>query len=362
MKAKPIIPKATAWIFSALAGMLGLTSAALADTPAELRIAVISFTDPSGKVSVSSSPITQRVIEEGWLAAELAKRGVKLAWVPVPTGDTGATTNEAFAAHRIDFAGYGDLPSLTLNAGGIRTQVIVPSGPGGDTYLLVGNDSTAKSILDLKGKRISVHRGRPWELGFLRLLDSEHLGYGDFKIYNINPPAGAAALSAGSVDGLYTIGAYLLEEKGIGKIIWSSKGAPLDWKMRAELWGATDFTQKNPELTQLVANAYVKAAHWAAQDANREAVIKSGTSDGTPESVVRKGYEDSNVSWKDRWTPLFDDVVYSHYRHTVEFATQKKLVGKKLNPDELIEPKFVAAALKELKLEDYWAPRKLEKP
>ena len=164
------------------------------------------------------------------------------------------------------------------------------------------------------------------------------------------------------MDALFTIGAYLLEEKGIGKIIWSTKDAPLDWKMRAELWGAADFTEKYPELTQLVANAYVKAAYWAAQDANREAVIKTGTLDGTPESVVRKGYEDSNVSWKDRWTPLFDDVVYTHYRHSVEFATQKKLVGKKLDPDKLVEPKFVAAALKELKLENYWTPRQLTQP
>ena len=359
---KTIARKIMAWVFQALLGMLGLVPMAMADLPPELRIAVISFTDASGKVVVSSSPITQRVIKEGWLEAELAKRGVKLAWVPVPTGDTGATTNEAFAAHRIDFAGYGDLPSFALNAGGIRTQVIVPSGPGGDSYLLVGPDSKDKTIQDLKGKRVSVHRGRPWELGFLRLIDSQHLSYSDFKLYNINPSAGAAALSAGRVDALFTIGAYLLEEKGIGKIIWSTKDAPLDWKMRAELWGAADFTEKYPELTQLVANAYVKAAYWAAQDANREAVIKTGTLDGTPESVVRKGYEDSNVSWKDRWTPLFDDVVYTHYRHSVEFATQKKLVGKKLDPDKLVEPKFVVAALKELKLENYWTPRQLAKP
>ena len=91
---KTIARKIMAWVFQALLGMLGLVPMAMADLPPELRIAVISFTDASGKVVVSSSPITQRVIKEGWLEAELAKRGVKLAWVPVPTGDTGATGSD----------------------------------------------------------------------------------------------------------------------------------------------------------------------------------------------------------------------------------------------------------------------------
>lgn len=331
---------------------------AWADVPPELRIAVVAQVE-NGKVSFRGSALTDRIIEEGWLEAELAKRGVKLVWFPIMTSDTGASTNEAFAAHRIDFANYGDLPSLTLNAVGIRTQVIVPVGPGGDTFLLVPPDSTDKTIEDLKGKRVSVHRGRPWEIGFLRLISSHNLNYNDFKLFNINQQAGASALSSGSVDALYTTGAYLLEERGVGKIIWSTKDAPLDWKMRAELWGATEFTSKYPELTQLVANAYVKAAYWASQEANKEAVIKIGSRNGTPESVVRKGYEETGVSWKDRWNVLFDDVVFTHYKTTVDFATQKKLIGKKLDPKELTEPKFVKAALKELKLEDYWQARTL---
>ena len=360
MKTRTIKPTVLARIVPMLLATLVMLAgtATAAEVPPEVRIATSSYHD-NGKVSVRGSALTSRIIEEGWLEAELGKRGVKLVWFPITPGDTGASTNEAFASRRIDFANYGDLPSFTLNAGGIKTQVIVPSGPGSDTYLLVPPNSTDKSIVDLQGKRISLHRGRPWELGFLRLIDSHHLTYNDFKMFNINPQAGASALSAGSVDALYTNGALLLEEQGVGKIIWSTKDAPLDWKMRAELWGAAEFTGKYPELAQLVATAYVKAAYWASQEANREEVIKIGTRNGTPESVVRRGYDDSGVSWKDRWNPLFDDVVHAHYRQAVAFATQKKLVGKKLDPEQLLEPKFLQAALKELKLEDYWKPRSL---
>jgi sulfonate transport system substrate-binding protein len=167
----------------------------------------------------------QRVIEEGWLAEQLSKRGIALAWVPVG-GDTGATINEAFSSHRIDFGGYGDLPSIILNASGTHTQVVVPYGRGTDTFLLVPPNSTATSLKDLKGKRIAVHRGRPWYLTFLRLVEQSGLKPSDFTLVNIDIQPSTAALASGNIDALFAINSYTIADKGLGKIIWSSKGRP----------------------------------------------------------------------------------------------------------------------------------------
>ena len=331
--------------------------ASAADAPKAVRIATYGFV-VAGNTTIRGTALVDRVIEEGWLEQELNKRGFKLEWVPI-VGNTGAVTNESFASGRIDFANYGDLPSVLLNAGGMRTEVIVPSGRGTDMSLLVPVGSTAKSIADLKGKRISVHRGRPWELGLRKLIEANGLKYSDFRIFNLDPQAGAAALAAGKVDAHFVNGGDLLEDKGIGHIIWSTKGKPLHFKMRAELWGARDFVERNPELTQLVATAYVKASYWVAKEQNRDAVVAIGTLNGTPERVVRKSYEDPTLSWKDRWSPLVDDVVLEHYRDVVAAAREDKLISKSPNPDELVEPKFVNAAIKSLKLEGYWTPWKL---
>lgn len=318
--------------------------------PEVLRIAVTAFAE-NGRASLSGTPY--RVQQDGWLARELAKRGVLLEWFPV-TGDTGATMNEAFASGRIQFAAYGDLPSVILNAGGVRTQVIVPAGRGADLFLLVPPNSSARSLLDLKGKRISVHRGRPWELGLLHLIEDNKLTPRDFKLVNMDIKPGASALATGAVDGLFQLNGYPLEDKGIGKIIWTSKGQQ-DRKMRAELWGRRDFTRANPELAELVATAWVKAQHWAAQEDNRNAVIRDGTRNGTPESVIRRSYDDPSLPWKDRWTPLYDDVVYRHYRRVVAFARNQKLIRQALPAEELLEPRFVNAALKNLGLAQYWS-------
>ncbi|QAU33961.1 ABC transporter substrate-binding protein [Janthinobacterium sp. 17J80-10] len=336
-----------------LALLLCAAGPAWSQQPEVVRIATTAFAE-AGKTALNG--VAYRVQLDGWLEQELKKRGVRLEWFPV-TGDTGATINEAFAGGRIDFASYGDLPSVILNAGNVRTHVVVPAGQGSDQFLLVPTSSTAKSIHDLKGKRISVHRGRPWELGFRHLLEDNRLKPTDFKLVNMDVKPGTAALASGAVDALFMINGYPVEDKGIGRIIWSSKGR-IDRKMRAELWAKKDFTQNNPALTELVVTAWLRAQHWSAQDANRDAIIKDGTRNGTPESVVRRSYDDPTLPWKDRWSPLYDDVVYSHYRRVVAFAKEQNLIRKNLNADELLEPKFVNAAIKNLGLTTFWSAHK----
>ncbi len=341
----PVVAALLAWSFCS-------TAWAQADKNV-LRIAVTAFSE-GGKVSISGAPY--RVQQEGWLEQELAKRGVALEWFPV-TGDTGATMNEAFASGRIQFASYGDLPSVILNAGGVRTQVVVPAGRGTDMFLMVPPNSMAQSLADLKGKKISVHRGRPWELGLLHLIEDSKLSPRDFKLVNMDIKPGTAALATGAVDAIFLIGAYPLEDKGIGRIIWSSKGKP-DRKMRAELWAKKDYIQANPEVTDLVVTAWIKAQYWASQDGNRDAVIKDGTRSGVPESVVRRSYDDPSLAWRDRWSPVYDAVVYKHYRSVLEFARSQKLIQKDLKAEDLLEPKYANAALKKLSLTDYWSATK----
>src|SRR6202007_2410130 len=102
-------------------------------------------------------------------------RGVKLAFTPVPTAVGGPVINEGFSGKRIDFASYGDFPAIIAVAGGVPLKLVAPVGQGQNVYLVVRKGLAARSIADLKGKRIALHRGRPWELPFSKLLDANHL-------------------------------------------------------------------------------------------------------------------------------------------------------------------------------------------
>ncbi|WP_164931973.1 ABC transporter substrate-binding protein [Janthinobacterium sp. 17J80-10] len=298
------------------------------------------------------------IAEQGWLEQQLNQRGSKLEWFGTSHAAVGPMINEAFTNGSVDFASYGDLPSAILNAGGVDTRLLVPNGLGqGDAFLVVPRESKARSIEDLKGKSLAVHRGRPWELPLVRLLQAKGLKYSDFKLYNINPQTGMSALASKHVDALFTMtDAYLLEDKGVGRIIWSTKEAPLDWKTRTELWGSKAFIDKYPDLTQLVVTAYIKAAHWASQEANQDAVFALATANGTPESVVRRSYADRKYPWKERYTPLFNEVVYEHYRNTIAFAYDQKIIQRKIDLDTWFDKRFVPVALKDLGIENYWKP------
>jgi sulfonate transport system substrate-binding protein len=345
------------FLLAAISFVFGLlTDAQAADSAKEVRIATVAY-NVNGKVGFNGSAAI--VEKQGWLKGELAKQGVKLTWVPVTAQSVGVTVNEAFANKSIDFAGYGDLPSVILNSGGVETRIVVPGGRGNNVYLVVSPNSTAKSLVDLKGKRIALHRGRPWEITFARYVESNGLKFSDFKISNLNPGAGAAALAAGNVDAFVTLSdAYQLEDKKVGKIIWSTKASAQDWKMRAELWGAKGFIAQNPAITQAVATAYIKAAHWTSQQANFDEYLKVANQNGQPEDVFRREYADDSVAWKSRWSPLFDDLVLDHYANVAQYSRKANLIRKDLNTSQLFEPRFLNAALKVLKLEGYWQPRK----
>ncbi|TBV08064.1 ABC transporter substrate-binding protein [Stutzerimonas kirkiae] len=323
---------------------------ALGETPKSVRIATVAYVNAGQTTFYGPAEVIAR---DQWLQRQLAERGIELQWVPAATASVGTFVNEEFANQRIDFALYGDLPSIIANASGVSTRLIAPGGSGNHVYLVVPPGSEARSIEDLKGKRIALHRGRPWELSFAKLLDAHDLGFKDFRIFNLNPQAGGAALSAGRVDAFFTLSdAFLLEDKQVGRIIWSSKQAPRDWKMRAELWGASDFVEQQPELTQLVVTAYLKAAHWAAQDENKDTYQGYLSKSGQPLSVLQR--EVAGEPWSSHFSPLYDQPLRQHYVDAIAYSRKAGLIRGEVDAERLLEPGFVEQGLRQLQLQDYW--------
>lgn len=335
--------------------LLGLGREAVASggaLPRTLTIAGIAYPH---KGRQTYNGLNNIVIEQGWLRAELARRGVRLVWFPVPTAIGGPLINEGFAGKRIDFAAYGDFPAIIANAGGVDARLIVPMGRGQNSYLVVRNGLSATGIRDLKGKRIALHRGRPWELPFSKLANANGLTLGDFQIVNINPNASHAALASGDVDAAFLLSdGILLENKRQGRIIWSTKSAPADWKMRAELFARKDFIDGQPELTRLVAEAYVRAAHWSSLPENRDRVVREAARGDTPIEVVEADFDDPRVTWRQRFSPIFDASVGDHYRSVADYTFDNGLVRRRVDAASLLDGRFVSAAIRDLKLEGYW--------
>lgn len=317
-----------------------------------LRIAVVANAS-SGELTFGGVP--QVIARDSIFLDALEKQGINVQWIPVSTAAVATLVNESFASGKIDFAFYGDLPSVILNASGIPTQLVVSGSVGNNSYLVVPKSSTAKSIADLKGKRIALHRGRPWEATFAKLIASQGLQLKDFRIINLNPQAGAAAVSAGNVDGFFTLSdAHALVEKDVAKIIWSTKTAPVSWRMRAELWGAKDFIEQHPAVTQLLATATVRAMYWVSQETNKDAYIAEQARMGLPEVLIRRDILEDSIRWKDYWSPVLLDSTIAHYQDVINHALASRLIRRPVNVADLLAPQFVPQALQALSLQDYW--------
>jgi len=296
------------------------------------------------------------VIEQGWLKEQLAKKGVDLVFSPVSTAVGGPLINEGFSGKRIDFAAYGDFPAVIAVAGGVPLKIVAPVGQGQDVYLVVRKGLPANSLAGLKGKRIALHRGRPWELPFSKLVDSKGLKLDDFRIVNINPAATPAALESGSVDAAVLMSdGLLLEQKGIARVIWSTRQAPADWRMRAELFGRKDFVDVHPDLTQIVVEAFVRAAAWSSDEANKAQVIRDTARGAMPEEIVAKDYANSDIPWRERFSPIFSPALRAHYHSVADYALERGLIRNKVDADALLDDRFVKQALKDLKLEGFWS-------
>jgi sulfonate transport system substrate-binding protein len=347
--------QASVTLLAALAGGLAACHRGGAGTslPQSINIAVIGYPYQGTQVLLGETGVVQR---DGWLKAELAKRGVGLTFTPVSSAVGGPQINEGFSGKRIDFAAYGDFPAIIATAGGVPLKLVVPYGQGTEVYLVARNGLPARSIADLKGKRIALHRGRPWELPFSKLLDANGLKLTDFTIVNINPSATSAALASGSVDAAVLLSdGLLIEQKGIGHVVWSSKQAPADWRMRTELFARGDVVAEHPDITQLVVDAYVRAALWSSNEANKARIIHDASRGSVPEEIVAKDYAEETYSWRERFSPVFRPDVRRHYQLVTDYALARGLIHAKVDADTLLDDRFVKQALKTQGLETYWA-------
>ncbi len=323
------------------------------DLPKVIRFGIPASVNAHGGSQKGSASTVGPVVIAA-LEKAFAGTGTKLEYKYFVNAGPGI--NEAFAGNQIDFAFYGDFPAIIARAGGIPIQLVVPASRGSsDSYVVVPKDSPAKSIADLKGKRVSLNMGRPWMLTFSRLLESQGLTFADFQIFNLVMPDGDAAVASHNVDAQVTLDGLQLEARGLARILWSSHDAPLDWKFTADVFAREDFIKSYPTATQKIVTAYIQGARYNADPAHREEYLTAvAAAQAIPLPLELKAWQGREVA--PALSPLFDPFEFAHYQEVVDFAAKNKLIRRKFDVTAFLEPRFATQALKDLHLTDYWIP------
>jgi sulfonate transport system substrate-binding protein len=266
----------------------------------------------------------------------------------------GPALNESLAAGHLDFAaGLGDLPSIVGKSHGLDTEYLAAGGIHGPLYLAVPPNSTIKSIDDLRGKRVAQFRGTNLQMATDRVLQVHGLTERDVRFIGLDTNSATAALVSGAVDASFGASEYLdLARRGVVKIVYSTKGDDPTLGAEAGLLVTRSFEQAHPDLTEKVVQAFVLAAQFGSDEANREKVFAIWAKSGLPVQSFEDDFKDERLAH--RLSPVIDPYLVARYKDQVAHAKAYHLITQDVDVDSWFQPKYLQQALVALKLEHYW--------
>ncbi|MFT4268427.1 MAG: aliphatic sulfonate ABC transporter substrate-binding protein [Xenophilus sp.] len=147
------------------------------------------------RVGDMNSIAIRPVLEAAGLLKDLP---YEVQWSKYPAG---APELEALNAGAIDFGQVGDIAVLFAYASQVPVRVVhTIRFKANQMVLLVGKNSSARSITDLKGRKIAVNRGGGGHLLTLALLERAGLKADDVKLHFLGPADAKPAFANGAVD------------------------------------------------------------------------------------------------------------------------------------------------------------------
>jgi taurine transport system substrate-binding protein len=166
-------------------------------------------------VSVSSAFAQNKPLRIGFQTAEVnvlltyasksglfAKERLDVTLLPFPAGPA---MLPALAAKEIDMAWMGEFPSVTGYTNGLPIEILMMERLDFTNIRLVANPAIgAKSIKDLKGKKIGASVGSSSHYHLLNALSQAGMKQSDVTVVNLSPANMPAAYVAGQIDAAFT--------------------------------------------------------------------------------------------------------------------------------------------------------------
>jgi sulfonate transport system substrate-binding protein len=340
------------WLLVAIGLLVFNPSHARADAPSVIRMAYPGVGVGNRPVVGGSSAATMHL--KGMLEDEFEKDGIRIEWSFLR--GAGPAVNELYANGLVDFSLLGDLPSIIGHSGGLKTRVLAATGFRGNSYIFVPSGSTARSVADLRGKKVAIFKGTNMQLSAAKILEKFGMKESDIRAINMDTATAKAAMATGDVDAAFGWTEYLsLRDQGIARVLYTTGPEDAAFLRHASFVGSEDFITKYPEITKRVVKTLVLAAKWLSdQDANPAPVFQLWTRSGVTFANFKE--DQGKNSLKVLSSPLLDGYFVNQYNRNIAEAKRFGLIRKTFEFEEWAEPRFLKEVLEELGLDNYWVP------
>lgn len=213
------------------------------------------------------NPLSLIIRDQGWLEAELGDE-VAVEWVQ-SAGSNKA--NEALRAGAIDVGSTAGSAALLARSNGSPIQTIAIYTQPNWAAIAVPTGSDIREVADLAGRTVAATKGTDPYFFLLQALAEAGLALEDISLQNLQHADGKTALETGAVEAWSGLDPLLATSvyNGAAEIIYDN----VDFNSYGFLNATEEFITNNPDLAQLVVDAYEKARQWALENPEETAAI-----------------------------------------------------------------------------------------
>ena len=281
--------------FAVLSSALALSACSPKDAPqTSAETTESSYVASDVRIGYQRSSTLMTLLKEsGELEQELAKKNVKVSWHEFTSGqpllealNTGSVDVTADVADTVPVFAQAAQAKLTYYA----KETASPNAQA----ILIPQNSSIKTIADLKGKKIAVTKAAGSHYLLIAALNSVGLSFDDITPAWLSPADGRAAFQHGGVDAWVTWEPYVSSGTVVqhAKVLASGEG--LANYVRYYLT-AQKFAQENPAILKDIINSLEVKADWVKANPDEAAKILAPLWGDLPLEVVLKA--NSNRSY-----------------------------------------------------------------
>lgn len=272
-------------------------------------------------------------------AAGISPAGYDLAYSEFQSGHL---VVEALNGGSLDYGGMSEIPPIFAAASTIQSfrQIAVAHGDVNNQVVLVPKGSKAKSIADLKGKRVGYVRATTSQYFLIRMLEEVGLGWDDIKPVAMGVTDGAAAFSQGALDAWAIYGfpiqrAIATEGARILKTAYGILSGNYLVAAHVDTLADPNGEKRIADYLGLVQKAY----GWAATHSDEWAAIIAADI-GVPRDYVLDQFRRKSASYELR--PVTDEAIASQ-QQVADLFFRQKLLPRAVDVRPLWDARFNAA-------------------